>query len=659
MKITKSIKLLILTITILFPNIVMAADYVPETVKVEKENVLVKPLKKIKKIKKIKKTNQTQEAEVTQQQYSSSEIVIDSDFMEYYPERSEIEAIGNAKVTLEKDNTTIYANRIVFNHDLNNIKAYDDVKIVNSDSTTIGDFINLDLNQENGWIDKPITENYAIKISSKEGYIYSDRIEEYDGVAKIIKDQKIKFGSNSLATLVNPGNPSLSSAYSVKDSENAESGVYKIKARTIYIDSQEQHNVLKMDNVDIYLKNIKIASVPTLTTVSNKEQHLLDTNLPEMGQVSQLGMYVGPGFVFNLPRASTLKVIPILNYKDDFGIGGIARFRNSRNITEIAYGSAKDVFLIRGKHNITDNLELDYNQNTLMDEWFLGARRPRYGTQLQYKKSYRIDDLNAVYSQRFSGGYFADYGHQVGDGEARVRWQAQIHKPLYSYENPNGDLSINVSVLGQTSMSLYTTGDNIGIVRIGPMLSTNFKRWSQDLIYYQSAVAGQTPFAFDRYAYGKSNLVLIEKVKLHKYVSIGYLASMALLKDNYENKMLQESRLLLSLGPEYAQIILGYDAKRKNTMMLFAMQVGTKDSDIKFKKAVLKNPDNMSKKVEPLFDFSKVKYYRDKIFSPPVEDNKPVQDGFDTDSANPLQYDPLNDKIPAIQPMLMPQQWIR
>ena len=57
--------------------------------------------------------------------------------------------------------------------------------------------------------------------------------------------------------------------------------------------------------------------------------------------------------------------------------------------------------------------------------------------------------------------------------------------------------------------------------------------------------------------------------------------------------MFQENRFLVSVGPDYAKFTIGYDARRRNTMMLFSMLVGTENSDIEFKKTVIKNPQNL------------------------------------------------------------------
>jgi hypothetical protein len=64
---------------------------------------------------------------------------------------------------------------------------------------------------------------------------------------------------------------------------------------------------------------------------------------------------------------------------------------------------------------------------------------------------------------------------------------------------------------------------------------------------------------------------------------------------DYDDKMFQESRIMVGVGPEYARVIVGYDAKRRNTMLLFTMLVGTKDSDVEFKKSEVINPDKIGK----------------------------------------------------------------
>lgn len=64
-------------------------------------------------------------------------------------------------------------------------------------------------------------------------------------------------------------------------------------------------------------------------------------------------MFAGPGFVFDTPLqdGSTLKLLPIINSKSGLGFGGMAKYRSATNYTDLGYGSAANVFILRGKHS--------------------------------------------------------------------------------------------------------------------------------------------------------------------------------------------------------------------------------------------------------------------------------------------------------------------
>ncbi len=66
-------------------------------------------------------------------------------------------------------------------------------------------------------------------------------------------------------------------------------------------------------------------------------------------------------------------------------------------------------------------------------------------------------------------------------------------------------------------------------------------------------------------------------------------------RDVPSDDLFQENRILVSVGPDYAKFTIGYDSIRHNTMFLLSMVVGTQDSDVEFKKTVIKNPDTLGK----------------------------------------------------------------
>ena len=539
--------------------------------------------------------NKKKKEKKEEEQKVDPSIELTADYMEYFPDRYEVEAVGNSQVIFKSQNLKLTANKIVFNYDRNILKASENVVLTTPESTTEGDFVRIDLSKPSGFVENPVTSMEDIQLSAKEAFLYSDRIEENDGVAKILKDEVLSLGARSFASYVDQGRvfqqkPSLMS--------NEAKGVYKLKANTIIIDSKDDHEVITIKNADLYLKNHKIAKVPSVKIITNKTHTSVESNFPEIGSQSMLGSHIGPAVVLNVPGGSTLKLAPILTYKDDkLGFGGIARFRNQYNMTEVAYGTSKDELVIRGRHKLAPGLLLNYSRYANQNEWFLGYRMPKYGGQLSYSRTDYVKDLKLRFSQMYSAGVFVDKRKNVdwGDAEGRFRWMTQTFKSLYQYKNDEGNISLNVGLVAQTAASVYTSGDTAGLFRIGPALNTKVGPWTQALMYYQTATAGSTPFDFDRYRYGRSNVVLIESLKVCKYLTLGYMASLAMNSDYKNDDLFQENRILVSIGPEYARLTVGYDSMRRNTMFILSMLVGTKDSDIKFKKTVLKNPDKLGK----------------------------------------------------------------
>ena len=527
------------------------------------------------------------------------DVELSADYMEYFPDRYEVEAVGNAKVDFKKQNAILRAHKIVFNYDRNVLRAREDVELITRDSKTEGDFIKLDLNKPEGWLENPLTKTSSIKLSAKEAYIYSDKIEEYEGVAKVLRNDTVRFGSTTFEGYVDQSNIFYNEALEEK-MKTAESGVYSIKADTINIDSKDDNEIITLKNADLYLKNHKIAKIPSAKIVSNKAQTSVETNMPEFGVLNMLGAHIGPAVVLDVPGGSTLKLAPVATYDDDkFGVGAIARFRNENNITEMAYGTSRDEFIIRGRQKIVPGLYLNYSRLMNQSEWFNGFRRPKYALELNYRRDDYVKDLKMNFSQMYSAGAYVDYPTaeriSLSDADGRFRWMTQSYKPITIYRSDEGNIEYKTALIAQTAATVYTTGDVHGLFRIGPAIQSKIGPWRQTLVYYQTAVAGQSPFEFDRYRYGRSNLVLIESLKVNKFLSVGFLGSLAMNRDVKSDDQLQENRILLSVGPDYAKFTLGYDVIRKNTMFTISMLVGTKNSDIEFNKAVMEDQSKKSK----------------------------------------------------------------
>ena len=101
----------------------------------------------------------------------ATEVLVDSDSIEYFPERHEFEAVGNAKVSFPEENSTLLADRIIFNHDTNFIKGYGNVVLIKEGQRVNGDYIQVDLYEDNAMMTHPVLDHLAIKIRAKNAQV--------------------------------------------------------------------------------------------------------------------------------------------------------------------------------------------------------------------------------------------------------------------------------------------------------------------------------------------------------------------------------------------------------------------------------------------------------------------------------------------------------
>ena len=530
---------------------------------------------------------------------STKNISIDSDTFEFFPEKHEAVATGNVVIKIENTDSTLYADKIVHNTDLNTLKGYGNVRMVKGSQTITGEFIHVNLNEENILVYKPLTEGTFYKLNAKEGYVYSGEVIAKDGTLNLSG-----IGSKFLLTQGLGGQyfvpKTPQSNFYEKEEKDLKRKTTVIKAKTIYIKSLKDHDEVDVKNASYYFKDKKIFTVPNISLTTNKSQDFIETSLPEFGSFKNYASYLGLGHVFNIVGGSTLKIAPVIqfgrsNVDNDYGVGVLARFHSKNNLTEGMVGTVDDMMVGRGQHILTDTLKLQYAHNAYMDEWFMGMRMPEYLLQLTDDRTKYIDDLGLNFRNKFSAGYVSDY-YNNHLGTMRFRWQTEMAKTLWSKWNKDETVGINAGLITQTSASMYGTGDFQGVVRGGPFVGTKLKNWEQTLVYFQGGQAGQSPMLFDQYMYGKANLTIRETLQLNKYASVGYLGSLALLKDNWENKLFQENQFFVAVGPEDFKVSLLYDPIRERLRLNYMLILQDRNLEVPFDEMIIKDAETLGRK---------------------------------------------------------------
>lgn len=535
----------------------------------------------------------------------NEEIVLDCEQVDYDTENHLVYAIGNVVVEFVKQGATIKADKITYDRVNGTIKAEGNVKILKHGYVTSGDYIFVDMNEENAIIENPITEAPSIRIISNKGMVCGDKLVLENGVVSVRGSHKIDFRSGKkgpkLSQMLMPQSEDM-----VEDSEK---GIYKLKAKDISFKEKGELQVLAIKKGKISSRGKTIFKIPAIKLYTNKNHDYGETNFWEIGSYRGLGLYTGPGWVFELPKGSVLKAMPILNYKSGIGGGGMLRFNSGTNQTMAAYGTAAKKFFVSGTQRLDDNLLLQYSMNSFMDEWFLGRRRPKYGVALVYDKQYSsnnflIKDHTSSFIHRLEAGYFQDLdfdghferilGHNTGT--TRFRYMAQGTQNIFDYRNQEKLKAFSFDLVSQLSAGLYGTGDTQVIGRVGPRLHTQYKRWMQDVGYFFTAIHDETPMpAFDAYRYGSQNVYLRESLRLTKWLTLSWFGSINVSNDAANGRKYQENAVYCSVGPDDMKLHLGYDFERETFYCTFEVMMDAKGTEIEYDKLEIKQ-DKKSKK---------------------------------------------------------------
>lgn len=589
------------------------------------------------------KTEKSADAQVPMQK---DQAILNCDFMEYFAERTELEANGNVVMFFPENNSTIKADKVVYNQSSNIINAYGHVVLINDSNEMFGDYMKIDMNEENALMDNPITDIFQVHAIARKGYMYGDKLIQEQGSMYVTKKTMIDiksdmFGPNLDTMFVDNKDKS----YYKKDSHGEK---FKIKTNDLIINSKKEHDTVTLKHAEIYFNEKKLGTIPTITMHTNKNRDYVEADFPEIGTLTNMGLFAGPGFVFDTPKGTTLKLVPILNYQGNaltndstVGYGALAKFKSATNKTDFGYGTANKVFMTRGLQKLDDHLIFQYGTNSYMDDWFMGFRMPKLIGELVYQDDKTFEDFlgkdkGLTFTNRIAAGYAQDGGSTTplldsegGIGSMRFKYMAELAQTLYKFSDEyTSPINARFDLVGQGATALYGTGDTQMIARIGPRLHTQYKAWMQDVGYFLSAYDDKTPFGFDRYVYGRSNVYLRESMRLCKYFTLSWFGSLNLSGDSWDGNTIQENSFFFSIGPDDVKLNIGYDTVRQQSFVTMAMHLDAKGSTVEYKKMIIKNPDTLGKS---------------------KDGNNQSQNSFTSAFATPITNENLDAEIPEIE----------
>lgn len=504
----------------------------------------------------------------------NEDIILDCDKVDYDTPNYIIYATGNVNIEFVKQKTNVMCDVLTFDRINSTIKAEGNVRIVKSGRTITGDYIFVDMNEENALIENPNCQMSSVEIKARKGFVYADKIIQEQGEITVSESYPINFLSNRrtarISQMLTPPKESLTG-----DLENR---TITFQADSIKIKQKGDLEVIAIKRGKMSKGKRTILKIPGIKIYTNKNHDYAETNFFEVGNYRGLGLYAGPGWVFELPKGSVLKAVPFINNKSGFGVGALGRFSSGTNQTTAAYSTAASRFFLYGKQELDDNLFMQYSVNSYMDEWFLGRRRPKYGVSMVYKNNYSANGFllpgrESGFTHRIEAGYFHDLDFDSGHekikssgnmGTTRFRYMAEARQNFFNYKNPEKLKSFQIDFVSQLSAALYGTGDTQTLFRLGPSVRFQYKRWMQDVAYTFNMYDDHTPMAkYDAFRYGTQTLMLREYFRICKWLTVAWYGNICTSNDTINGRRLPENTFYISVGPDDFKLHLGYDFERQ------------------------------------------------------------------------------------------------
>ena len=564
---------------------------------------------------------------------AEKDVILDCDIVNYLEETNEVEALGRPVLKFPAQETTLIADRITYNVESNIIKAFGNVEVIKNGQKMLGEFLQININEENSFITDLRSPQPNVTVYANRANASDDLVELEDG--KLASEDSYILKLKTHSNRVKFERMEIPEAARSHLEDMIGHARIKVVAKKVKVTANDDHDIFKLEDAIVQADDTRLFKIKKIGFHTNKHHNYVETDFPEIGSRSRVGMYAGPGFVYDAPWGAAIKIMPIVNYKDDdWGIGGALRYSSSTNRTSMVYGSANDIFVMRGRQSLDDKLFLHYGVNSYMNDWWMGQRMAKYLAEFIYADGQKIngflgDKRPLTFRQRVSAGYIYDadvnrYGERI-KGKAkdayRLKYMSQISQSLYSYHNKLKRLHLDTGISMQGSAAVYDTGDTQFIGRIGPYLHTQYKYWMQDIGYYQSTYTGASPVPrFDSYRYGKSNVYFREALRVNKYLILAYAGSMNMSDDAPNGKIFQENSFLVAFGPDDFKVTLGYDFIRKNTYFNLNMALDTKGSSIEYDKMEIRHPEKLGK--------SDKKYVKPVVFPEDLPPARPVKRQF-------------------------------
>ncbi len=234
---------------------------------------------------------------------SSNDVQLDADIIDYDDKTMDIIATGSPILKFPPQNVTIKADKMIYNKAANTLKAFGQVEVIRSGNHIFGDYMQINLNEENAFMDNIETKASMMTVTARKSEMKDDMITLYNG-KMISKDSYIlhletkMIGGNRFNNMIIDDEEKSSITDEIGDT------AINIKAKEIIINAKKNNDTITLKKASVNYGDFKLFNIRSLTAHTNKQHQYFEGNYPEFGSRGRLGMYAGPGFAFCTPRGN-------------------------------------------------------------------------------------------------------------------------------------------------------------------------------------------------------------------------------------------------------------------------------------------------------------------------------------------------------------------
>ena len=117
----------------------------------------------------------------TPKRTTPAKMTLDCEKMEFDNDTGELKTVGKVTLKSYPEKTKITADRATYDRNTNIIKLYDNVTLYKDNGIIKGDYMVVNLNEENVLINEPVGEFMMFKVTGREGYAYANQLETING----------------------------------------------------------------------------------------------------------------------------------------------------------------------------------------------------------------------------------------------------------------------------------------------------------------------------------------------------------------------------------------------------------------------------------------------------------------------------------------------